>query len=68
MWVVVGRRRRRRRYRSVVYLAGFTKTYSVSVADKATELELAVKGRRGKMLRGVLQILVRDCVEERNNR
>jgi hypothetical protein len=36
------------------------------VADRATELELVVKGRRGKMLRGVLQVLVQDYVEERN--
>jgi hypothetical protein len=52
----------------MVYLAGFTKTYSRSVADRVTELELVVKGRRGKMLRGVLQVLVQDYVEERNNR
>jgi hypothetical protein len=49
-------------------LAGFAKTYSGRVADGAAYLELGVKGRRGKMLRGVLQLLVQDFVEERNNR
>ena len=49
-------------------MAGFTKTYSGCVTDRATELELVVKGRRGKMLCSVVQVLVQDYVEERNNR